>query len=94
MYYEEYRRRPKRRRRRRDRRPAGGCLTALLLRYAIKPKDFVHGGEASSKIKRALERLGARPQTVRRVAVATYEAWRQFGFEGAVGKLPASMSSI
>lgn len=28
------------------------------------------------------------------VAVTVFEAWRQFGFEGAVGKLPASMSSI
>lgn len=48
--------------------------TALLLRYSIKPRDFVHGGEASSKIKRALERLGAHPRIVRRVAIASYEA--------------------
>lgn len=48
--------------------------TGLILRYFIKPHDFVHGGEASSKIKRALERLGAHPRIVRRVAVATYEA--------------------
>ena len=34
----------------------------------------MHGGEASGKIKRALERLGAQPAVVRRVAVATYEA--------------------
>lgn len=48
--------------------------TALILRYGIKPRDFVHGGEASSKIKRALQRLGAPPAVVRRVAVAAYEA--------------------
>lgn len=48
--------------------------TGLILRYFVKPHDFVHGGEASSKIKRALERLGAHPRIVRRVAVATYEA--------------------
>lgn len=48
--------------------------TALILRYSVKARDFVHGGEASSKIKRALERLGAHPGIVRRVAVATYEA--------------------
>lgn len=48
--------------------------TGLVLRYAVKPHDFVHGGEASSKLKRALERLGAHPRIVRRVAVATYEA--------------------
>ncbi len=48
--------------------------TALILRYKVKPKDFVSGGEASSKIKRALQRLGAHPAVIRRVAVAAYEA--------------------
>ena len=48
--------------------------TSLILRYKVSAKDFDHGGEASSKIKRALERLGAQPQVVRRVAIATYEA--------------------
>ena len=48
--------------------------TSLVLRYHITHHDFVHGGEASSKIKRALERLGAHPQIIRRVAIATYEA--------------------
>lgn len=48
--------------------------TGLILRYFIKTHDFIHGGEASSKIKRALERLGGHPRIVRRVAVAAYEA--------------------
>jgi CBS domain-containing protein/anti-sigma regulatory factor (Ser/Thr protein kinase) len=48
--------------------------TGLILRYFIRTHDFVHGGEASSKIKRALERLGGHPRIVRRVAVAAYEA--------------------
>jgi CBS domain-containing protein/anti-sigma regulatory factor (Ser/Thr protein kinase) len=48
--------------------------TALILRYAVKAHDFIKGGEASSKIKRALERLGAHPRLIRRIAVATYEA--------------------
>ena len=48
--------------------------TGLILRYYVKPKDFAHGGEAASKLKRALERLGGHPRIVRRVAVAAYEA--------------------
>jgi len=48
--------------------------TSLLLRYKVKAQDFDRGGEAASKIKRALERLGGQPQVVRRVAIATYEA--------------------
>ncbi|MGC9358922.1 MAG: ATP-binding protein, partial [Anaerolineae bacterium] len=48
--------------------------TSLILRYQIAPRDFVRGGEASSKIKKALTRLGADSRVVRRVAVAAYEA--------------------
>jgi CBS domain-containing protein/anti-sigma regulatory factor (Ser/Thr protein kinase) len=48
--------------------------TSLILRYQVAPRDFTRGGEASSKIKRALTRLGADPQIVRRAAIASYEA--------------------
>ncbi len=48
--------------------------TSLILRYNIKAKDFTHGGEASSNIKRALNRLGANPQIARRAGIAAYEA--------------------
>lgn len=48
--------------------------TGLILRYRVEAKNFVHGGSASSKLKRALVRLGGSPQLVRRIAIATYEA--------------------
>jgi CBS domain-containing protein/anti-sigma regulatory factor (Ser/Thr protein kinase) len=48
--------------------------TTLILRYKVARHDFTHGGQASSKIKRALTRLGADPQIVRRAAIAAYEA--------------------
>ncbi len=48
--------------------------TSLILRYNIKPRDFTHGGNASSNIKRALLRLGANPQLARRCGIAVYEA--------------------
>jgi anti-sigma regulatory factor (Ser/Thr protein kinase) len=48
--------------------------TGLILRYRIKARDFSGGGSASSKIKRALDRLGAPPMIQRRVAIAAYEA--------------------
>jgi CBS domain-containing protein/anti-sigma regulatory factor (Ser/Thr protein kinase) len=48
--------------------------TSLILRYTIKARDFNHGGEASSNIKRALLRLGANTQIARRVGIAVYEA--------------------
>jgi len=48
--------------------------TSLILRYNIQPHDFTKGGAASSKIKRALVRLGASPQLARRCGIAIYEA--------------------
>ena len=48
--------------------------TSLILHYEIPAKDLSCGGEASSKIKRALHCLGSDPAIARRVAIATYEA--------------------
>lgn len=48
--------------------------TSLILRYDIRKGDFIHGGNASGKIKRALLRLGASPQIARRCGIAVYEA--------------------
>lgn len=48
--------------------------TSLVLRYQVKNGDFIRGGEASSKIKKAMQRLGANPQDVRKIAIAIYEA--------------------
>jgi anti-sigma regulatory factor (Ser/Thr protein kinase) len=49
-------------------------LTSLVLRYWVPAKDLTKGGIASSKIKRAIERLGGSPSLARRVGVAAYEA--------------------
>jgi anti-sigma regulatory factor (Ser/Thr protein kinase) len=48
--------------------------TSLILRYEIRKGDFIHGGNASGNIKRALLRLGASPQIARRCGIAVYEA--------------------
>ena len=48
--------------------------SSLILRYTIAHYDFTHGGTASSRIKRALLRLGANAQLARRVGIAVYEA--------------------
>jgi CBS domain-containing protein len=48
--------------------------TSLILRYKVIPRDFKSGGRASSRLKRALDRLGAHPEDIRRVAISAYEA--------------------
>ena len=48
--------------------------TSLILRYRVMAKDFKSGGAASSKLKKALNHLGAHPEIIRRVAISAYEA--------------------
>ncbi len=47
---------------------------SLTFRSYVKGKDFDQAGEASSRVKKTLERLGIHPQIVRRAAIASYEA--------------------
>ena len=46
----------------------------FTLRYDIIGKDFDRAGETSSKLKKALKRMGIPPDILRRVAIASYEA--------------------
>ena len=48
--------------------------TSILLRYDVVARDFDHAGEVSSKIKRALTRLGVSPRIIRQAVIAVYEA--------------------
>lgn len=47
---------------------------SFTLRYNIIGKNFDHAGETSSKVKKALKRIGVPSDILRRVAIATYEA--------------------
>jgi len=42
--------------------------------YTISGDDFSHAGNASSEIKKTLQRLGIPPDVIKRTAVAMYEA--------------------
>lgn len=48
--------------------------TTLLFQYEVRGHDFERAGESSTRLKRTLKRLGVRPDVVRRVAIASYEA--------------------
>ena len=47
--------------------------TSLILKYNVKARDFKTGGSASSKVRRALDRLRVLPEVIRRVAISVYE---------------------
>jgi serine/threonine-protein kinase RsbT len=42
--------------------------------FEVAGRDFTNAGRASTSIKDTLKRLGVNPSTVRRVAIASYEA--------------------
>ncbi|MGQ9467948.1 MAG: CBS domain-containing protein [Anaerolineae bacterium] len=46
----------------------------LRFYYQVAGGDFERAGEASSRLKKTLSRLGIHPRIVRRVAIAAYEA--------------------
>jgi CBS domain-containing protein/anti-sigma regulatory factor (Ser/Thr protein kinase) len=48
--------------------------TSLHFQYNVVARDFNQAGEASSRLRQTLSRLGVHPQIVRRVAIASYEA--------------------
>ena len=65
--------------------------TTLLLRYELEAGDLDHAGEASTRIKRALRRLGAHPEALRRVAIAAYEAETNVIIHSSGGQLIAEV---
>jgi len=48
--------------------------TTLVFQYDVKGKDIKQAGSSASRLKRTLKRLGMRPDVVRRVGIASYEA--------------------
>ena len=62
-----------------------------ILECDIKKEDFVHAGEGSSQIKTRLLKLGYSPQTIRRVAIASYEAELNIVIHSVGGELLAGI---
>ncbi len=46
----------------------------MKLTYEVASGDFERAGEASSSIKRLLQRIGIPAEVIRRIAIGTYEA--------------------
>lgn len=45
----------------------------MKLHFEVNGDDFTRAGETSSKVKQTLNRLGFKPEVVRKVAIAMYE---------------------
>jgi len=60
--------------------------------YEIKGGNFTHGGEVSCEIKNLLKELGLSAQTVRRAAIASYEAEMNVIMYAREGRLDLSVT--
>ncbi|AKL95077.1 anti-sigma regulatory factor serine/threonine protein kinase [Clostridium aceticum] len=49
-------------------------MSIIKLYYLVEKDDFKRAGQASSSIKKVLRQLGIEPKTLRKIAIATYEA--------------------
>jgi anti-sigma regulatory factor (Ser/Thr protein kinase)/predicted transcriptional regulator len=65
--------------------------TTLGLRYLIQGRNFQRAGEASSKLKQNLRKLGVHPDAARRITIASYEAEMNLVIFTEGGELSASI---
>jgi CBS domain-containing protein/anti-sigma regulatory factor (Ser/Thr protein kinase) len=66
--------------------------TTLVFRYGVVGQDFARAGEAASKLKRTLGRLGIHPRIIRRAVIAAYEAEMNIVVFTTGGELVAEVS--
>lgn len=63
----------------------------VVLEFEIGEKDFVSSGKGSAEVKNTLKRLGIGPETLRRIAVASYEAEINVTAHAKGGKMVSSI---
>lgn len=68
-----------------------GDKVALTFQSHVAGDDFTRAGEASSGLKKTLDRLGVHPQIVRRAAIASYEAEMNLVIYTAGGTITAAV---
>lgn len=64
----------------------------IILTYDVKANEFEKAGEASSNIKNTLKQLGISQKTIRKVAVASYEAEINIIIHSNGGNIKAEIS--
>lgn len=65
----------------------------LSLHYNISGSDFSVAGQASSNIKKALQRLGVKPEIIRKAAICMYEGEINTIIHGKGGVADVEISS-
>lgn len=64
----------------------------LNFSYKVDGKDFSFAGEASGSFKKALKQLGINPETIRKTAIAMYEAEMNIVIHAYKGTIKAEVT--
>lgn len=64
----------------------------ITLHYDVAGDDFTHAGEASGAVKHSLKKLGFDADTIRRVAIAMYEAEINMVIHAGGGEIDVDIS--
>lgn len=64
----------------------------VQLKWEVRGRDFSSAGEAASRLKQALRKVGMDPEVTRRAAIATYEAEMNIVIHAYRGTITASIS--
>lgn len=64
----------------------------MNVKYEVVGGDFDRAGEASSSIKRLLQKIGVSPNIIRRIAIGTYEAEMNVIIHAGGGQVAAEIS--
>lgn len=67
--------------------------TKLRFSYSVPGGEIGRGGEVASKLKKNLAYLGMHPDTIRRIAIVTYEAEMNLIIYGGGGQVTAELDS-
>ena len=68
-------------------------MSLYRVEFRIKEWDFIHAGEASVQVKNVLKEIGASPDLIRRVAIASYEAEMNAVMHGKGGRMILDMNT-
>ena len=66
-------------------------MEPILYHFTVPGDDFTRAGEASSAVKAALKKIGVDPGTIRRVAIAMYEAEINMVIHAGGGEIEVSI---
>lgn len=64
----------------------------FTLSFDVKFLDFVSAGQAASQIKKTLQKIGFKPEIIRRASIAAYEMEMNIVIHGGGGKLEVQIN--